>query len=53
MDKKSLTVGIIFLLGSAYCLFYLLTKEFESFALTGLIIFALIGLAFIRRCKSR
>lgn len=53
MDKKSLLLGIAFLLGAAYCLFDLLTNEFKSFVLTGLFLFTLVGIAFIKKSNSR
>ncbi|WP_312353544.1 hypothetical protein [Aminipila sp.] len=53
MDKNSLMIGIAFLIGSAYCILELVTKEFKSFTLTGLILFTLVGIAFIRKSKSR
>lgn len=53
MDKNNLRIGIAFLLGSGYCLFDLVTRGFKSFTLSGLILFTLVGLAFIRKAKSR
>jgi len=50
-DKSKLTVGIVFLLGSVYFLVNLLTKEMESFYITGIIICAILGVAFIRNSK--
>nr|WP_315024668.1 hypothetical protein [uncultured Aminipila sp.] len=53
MDKKSLIIGIAFLLGAAYCILSLVTKKFESYTLTGLFLFTLIGIAFIKKSRSR
>lgn len=53
MDKKSLMIGIVFLSGSAYCIFDLLTYGFKSYTITGLFLFTLIGIAFIKKARSR
>lgn len=53
MERKSLIIGVLFFIASAYCGFSLLTKGFESYSLSGLVLFALIGLAFVRRARSR
>ncbi|MBK5245932.1 MAG: hypothetical protein JJE49_01510 [Peptostreptococcaceae bacterium] len=50
-DKSKLTVGIVFLLGSVYFLVNLLTKEMESYFISGMIVCAISGIAFIRNSK--
>lgn len=50
-DKSKLTVGIAFLFGSGYFLVNLLTKEVASYFISGMIICAILGIAFIRNSK--
>lgn len=50
-DKKKMIIGIVLLLGAAYSLLNILTKEMESFYVTGLILFTLLGLAFLRNAR--
>lgn len=52
MDKKSLLIGIVFLAGGAFCLSEMFTNGLKSFTLTGLILFTLIGIAFIKKSRS-
>lgn len=50
-DKKNLILGVLFLLLavlSAVCIF---TMEFRIYYATGLVLFVIIGLAFLRRAK--
>ncbi len=50
-DKKKMTIGIVMLLGAVYFLFNILTKEMESFYVTGLILFTVLGLGFLRNAR--
>lgn len=53
MDKNSLIIGIVFLLGAGYCLFDLITQGLKSFSITGIILFTLVGIGFIKKSRSR
>jgi membrane-bound ClpP family serine protease len=50
-DKKKMIVGIVLLLGAVYFLVNILTKEMESFHVTGLILFTILGLGFLRNAR--
>ncbi len=50
-DKKKMIVGIVLLLGAVYFLINILTKEMESFYVTGLILFTILGLGFLRNAR--
>ena len=50
-DKTKLATGVVFLLGSVYFLVNVLTKEMESFYVTGIVVCAILGIAFIRNSK--
>jgi hypothetical protein len=50
-DKSKLVVGIIFIMGSAYYLVDLLTREMKSFYITGIITCAILGVAFIKSSR--
>jgi len=50
-DRTKLIVGVVFLLGALYSLVNILTKELQSFYVTGMILFTIIGLAFIRNSR--
>ena len=50
-DKKKLAIGIIFLLGACYFIFKMVTMEMESYYITGMIVFTILGGAFIRNAK--
>ncbi len=53
MNSRNVIIGILFILGAAYCGFRLATMKFESYALSGLILFTLVGLMFLRRARAR
>lgn len=53
MDKNSLLIGLAFFVGSAYCLFDILTNNIKSYTITGVILFSLVGAAFIKKSRSR
>lgn len=50
-DKKKMIVGIVLLLGAVYFLVNILTKEMESFYVTGMILFTILGLGFLRNAR--
>lgn len=50
-DRTKLIVGIVFLLGALYSLVNILTKDLQSYYVTGMILFFVLGLAFIRNSR--
>ncbi len=50
-DKRKAAIGIALLLGSLYSLISILTKEPESFYVTGLIVFFILGIGFLRSAR--
>ncbi len=51
MDKKNLIAGILFLLGALILVIYLLTEQFQTFYVTGIVVFTLVGVAFLKRAR--
>lgn len=53
MNKRYLIIAVFFFIVSILCLVTLLTTEFQSYALTGTVVTAILGLAFLRRTRNR
>lgn len=50
-NKNKLITGIVFLLGAFYLIFNMFTREIQSSYVTGLIVFTILGIAFIKNSK--
>lgn len=50
-DKSKVIVGVSFLLGGVYFLINILTKDMETFFVSGMVLCIVLGLAFLRNSK--
>lgn len=53
MNKRYLIIAVFFFIIAILCLIILFTKEFQTYAVTGAIVSALIGFAFLRRARNK
>lgn len=53
MNKRYLVVSIFFFMASLLCLINLFTSDFQSYTITGSIVFTIVGIGFLRRSFIR
>ena len=52
LNKRNLIIGIGFLMGSVICIVSMFTHKMETYYITGLFLFTVIGIAFLKKSKS-
>ena len=52
-EKKYLLFGILFILAALYCVFRMITIEVASHTITGVVLFTIVGLGFIKKARAR
>lgn len=53
MDMKNLVFGSFFIIAALFCVFTWVTRGFASYLGSGVVLFTLIGIAFLRRARPR
>ena len=53
MEKRNFIIGIIFIIAALYCIFRMVTIEVASHTITGVILFTIVGVGFIKKSRGR
>ncbi|MEG0291878.1 MAG: hypothetical protein RR495_02550 [Anaerovoracaceae bacterium] len=53
MDKRNVLIGSFFLIAALFCIITWLTKGYEPYFATGVVLFPLVAIAFFKRARPK